>query len=247
MNIHRHIQLFLSLAAGLLALAFTMTLVIAQGPGQDDVIPDLPELRTEVLEYRWAHRASSPGRDLRAQGIEATADVRPPGSFDVVLLSEDFEWSDYRWSYDGLWHDVLGYLDIVASPYSRNHSPVYSMWYGQDGTGDYSTGATTFGMMTTTQVISIPTSAVSVTVSFWSWEETEQSGGPRCAPPPALCPYDFRGLFISGTVTTTWQMLWSTWFTPTVEQQWHQVVADISAYRGQAVNLVFYFHSLDNF
>jgi hypothetical protein len=249
MNARQHTRLLLGLAAGaLLALGLAVALATAQEPDQDGAPPEPPELRAELLEYRLERMASSArsrSGELGGQSVGATADVRPPGSFDVVLLSEDFEWTDYRWSYGGLWHDVLGYLDIPGHPYSRNRSPVYSMWYGQDGTGDYSTGARTRGILSTTQLISIPTSAVSVTVSFWSWEETEQSGPGGCSPPPALCVYDIRSLFISGTVSPTWQLLWSTRFTPTVERQWHQVVADISAYQGQAVHLLFLFDSMD--
>lgn len=245
MNIHKHIRLFLSLAAGvLLAVGLTVALATAQGPSQDGAPPEPPELHAEMLEYRLERPAPSAGSrsgELSTQSVGAAADVRPPGSFDVVLLSEDFEWGGVwggRWTYDGLWHPVLGYLDI-GHPYSRSHSLVYSMWYGQDGTGNYDTGARTVGSLTTaiTHAVNIPTSAVSVTVSFWSWEETETEGTPS--------KYDIRALAISGTVTTTWELLWSTYYTPTIEGQWHQVVADISGYRGQKVRLSFIFDSWD--
>jgi len=232
---------------GVAALALlAVTLVAAQGPGQDSTPPPAAELRAEALDLgRWTHQASSAGHDRRAQG-DAPADVRPPGAFDVVLFSEDLEWGG-RWTCGGLWHPVLGYLDI-SHPYARNHSAVMSMWYGQDATGNYDTGARTTGSMTTTQTTFIPASAVSVTVSFWSWEETEQTGSAdpgSCAPPPTLCNYDHRELYISGTVTATWTLLWSTRYTPTVEGEWHPVVADISAYQGQAVRLRFTFDSID--
>mgnify|MGYP000511424293 CR=1 FL=1 len=222
--------------SGIVSVALlALTLVVAQGPGPDNTFSTTAELRAEVLEH-----------DRRAQGTDAPGSVRPPGNFDVVLLSENLEWGQ-RWAYSGLWHRVLGYLDLSA-PYARNHSAVYSLWYGQDDTGNYDTGARTTGSMTTTQTILIPTTATSVTLSFWSWEETEQTGSAdpgSCPPPPALCKYDRRELYISGTITTTWELLWSTRYTPTVEGEWHQVIADISAYRGQAVRLRFTFDSVD--
>jgi hypothetical protein len=250
MNVQKHARWFPSLAAGaLLALGVVVVLVSAQEPGQDGAPVEPPALRAELLEYRLEHLAFPAGieaDELAAQGAGATADVRPPGSFDVALFGSDFEWA-IPWTVDGLWHPVLVYLDI-GHPYARNHSPICAMWYGQDGTGNYDTGARTTGSMTTTQPTAIPTSAVSVTVSFWSWEQTEQTGTDlpgSCLPPPLLCGYDRRELYISGTVTADWTLLWSTRDTPTVEGEWHQVVADISDYRGQAVRLRFTFDSGD--
>ncbi len=212
-------------------------------------ITDVALATNEIRDGGGEGLAGGSAAGLSGNSVQTSTDTRPPGSFDVVLLSEDFEWGGTwgdRWDYDGLWHPVLGYLDI-GTPYSRTHSIASSMWYGQDVTGNYDTGVHTVGSMTTTitHAVSIPTSAVSVTLSFWSWEETEQSGPGGCSPPPALCGFDRRELYISGTVTTTWELLWSTRFTPTVEGQWHQVVADISGYRGQAVRLRFTFDSID--
>jgi hypothetical protein len=122
---------------------------------------------------------------------------------------------------------------------------LYSAWYGDDNTGTYNTGGPNAGALTTRDSIEVPASAISVTVSFWSWEETEQSGPLGCSPPPALCDRDVRRLQISGTITPTWRTVWSTAFTPTVEREWHQVVADISGYRGQAVKLRFAFRTVN--
>jgi hypothetical protein len=247
MDLHRITRLFLSLAVGILLTTVIVILVRAQELKQDNPPVEPPELRTEMRGELLEHPGvsnSSPRDDASNQPARTTAGVRPPGNFDVILFGEDFEWGQ-RWSSSGLWHSVVGYLDI-SDPYSRNHSQIYSMWYGQNGTGDYDTGTRTTGSISTTQPIYIPNTGGSVSVSFWSWEQTEETGAGGCALPPELCNFDLRELYISGTLSTHWTQLWSTQSTSTVEGDWHQVVADISAYKGESVHLRFTFDSVDN-
>jgi hypothetical protein len=242
MNIHKQIRLLPGLAVGILLVLGMMVVLVAAQKADGNEVPLVPlAVHADLLDDGMEH----PPYPVALEGgaPEPLAGVRPPGSFDAILLADDFQWNR-GWSWSGLWYQTFDLLD-VGSNYSRTHSAVIGMRYGYDATGTYDDGSTNSGVLTNPHPIQLPFSALSVTVSFWSWEETEQSGGPRCGPPPAVCNWDVRRLEISGNISTSWEILWSTQSNPTVEGQWHQVVGDISAYRGQSVRLRFIFDTGD--
>ena len=183
------------------------------------------------------------GQFTRERAINASM----PITTDQTLFGEGFEYS-HAWVPSDLWH-LIPNIPGLAQPYYKTHSGSMAVWYGQESSGSYNIGITTTGPITVAQKIHIPITATDVTVSFWSWEETEQTGpdySDDCSP-TGPCEYDIRALYITGTITNTWKMLWSTEFTPTIEGAWHQVEADISSYAGQDVRIGFLFDSVDEF
>jgi hypothetical protein len=140
--------------------------------------------------------------------------------------TENFDGASPGWTATGLWHAVdTG----TANPYALAQSPTKSWWYGQDATGNYSTGATTSGALTS------PPIAISgsPTLTFYSWYETESSG----------TSYDQRWLQISvngGAFSFVQQ------FSGEVMDSWGQKSISLAAYNGSTVQLRFYFDSVDS-
>ena len=142
----------------------------------------------------------------------------------TVAFIDDQESGTAKWSSSsGLWHVVDG-----TSPYPNSHSTSHSWWYGQDATGNYSTGGTNSGEVVSS-TFSVPNGA---SLTFWSWEQTESSG----------TVYDTRKVYISTNNGSTWtQLFQSTDNTAT----WHPVTIDLASYAGMNAQLKFAFNSVD--
>lgn len=139
----------------------------------------------------------------------------------------DFESGMSDWSAGGLWHAVDN-----ADPYFEAHSGSHSLWYGQDGTGNYDTGSTNSGYLTS-PAIYLPQSS-SYWLRFASWYETETDG----------LLYDNRcvGVSVSGAPFEQFYCFQDD--TPSV---WRNSPAiDLSAYAGQVVRVQFYFDTRDD-
>ena len=150
---------------------------------------------------------------------EVTFTVDAPSGFFDDLENGTVKWQ----SSTGLWHVVNS-----SSNYPQSHSPTHSWWYGQDATGNYTTGTTNSGEIVTLP-FTVPTSAK---LTFWSWEQTESSS----------TYYDTRKVYISTNNGSTWtQVFQSTDNTAT----WHQVTVDLAAYAGMSAKLKFAFNTVD--
>jgi hypothetical protein len=157
-----------------------------------------------------------------------SSDVNAPWYYNI-------ESGTCNWTSSGLWHQV----DDGSSPYPNSHSTTHSWWYGQDGTGNYDTGAQNYGHLTTPS-ISIPASAPAPELSFWQWYQTEagRSG------------YDQRKIQISvngGPFQDLGTLSDSVVSTEDFEamQNWEPYTLDFSAYKGQTVQVRFYFDTID--
>ncbi len=140
-----------------------------------------------------------------------------------------FPWSDNMesgtalWDADGLWHLV----DDLTSPYPNSYSPTHSWWYGQDATGDYSTGFRNWGRLETPPIDL--TGETEAAFSFAEWFYTEGSN------------WDQRWIqYNAGSGWFDIQQLpddpMNTWIHRTI---------DLSPYCGQIIRLGFWFDTLN--
>ncbi|MFW9877903.1 MAG: GPI anchored serine-threonine rich family protein, partial [Candidatus Thorarchaeota archaeon] len=140
---------------------------------------------------------------------------------------DDFESGLSKWiSITGLWHLTD---DTKARPNSY-HSPVHSMWFGNESTGDYDTGMTEYG-----DLISIPfnlSDTEAAFVEFYHWRETEGSN------------YDISYLYIS-IDGNNWDLIYET--DDAYIPPWEKVSVDISSYIGNtSVQMRFTFDTIDD-
>ncbi|MFX1480317.1 MAG: Ser-Thr-rich GPI-anchored membrane family protein [Promethearchaeota archaeon] len=145
-----------------------------------------------------------------------------------IAFSDDFESGLSQWvSITGLWH-----LTDTSSawPYPC-HSPIHSMWFGQETTGNYDTGFREYGEM-----VSIPFSLVDfdiASVEFYHWREGE--GG---------------GIDVSFVDISTDGVNWYNIFITSYDYiaPWEHIILDISEYVGNpAVQLRFRFDTVDEY
>jgi len=152
-------------------------------------------------------------------------EVNPLPAGYISIFSDDFESGLSKWeSITGLWHltDNISH----SNPY---HSPTHSMWFGNESTGNYETGFTEMGNLT-----SVPIDLSSTTdtiLEFYHWKETENGS-----------PYDASRVYIS-TDNINWDMLYEHFMNIT---PWEKVSLDISKYDGNSsVQLRFFFDTGD--
>lgn len=80
---------------------------------------------------------------------------------------DDVEMGLNGWNATGLWHQV----EDGVSPYPNSYSPTHSWWYGDDNSGNYDTGNTNNGSLTSPPIVI--TNNVQAELSFRYWYETE--------------------------------------------------------------------------
>ncbi len=124
----------------------------------------------------------------------------------------------------GLWHQVP---DSQTPPGRTSPSPD-SWYYGLDSTLTYDTGARNTGDLIGPVYYNI---APGSSLTFLSWEQTENSPY-----------YDTRNVYISTDGGTTWAQIYNLFG---IENVWHQVTIDLSAYVGQNVRFKFTFDTVD--
>ena len=153
-----------------------------------------------------------------------------PTPVAVGFYNDGFEDGFDGWDWDGLWHPVSTNL---SSPYYTSYAEVaegdVSFWYGQNASGDYDTGDTNSGSLTSPVVVIGEHSKL----MFSSWEQTE---GTR----PGL---DKREIFISIDYGETWTPIWSSTKNPS---SYRTVVIDLSGYNGLPIQLQFKFDTVDD-
>ncbi|MBC7250101.1 MAG: pre-peptidase C-terminal domain-containing protein [Anaerolineae bacterium] len=140
--------------------------------------------------------------------------------------SDNMESGTNNWTATGLWHQV-----DANSPYPESHSGSHSWWYGQDATGDYDTGSANSGGLTSPSIY-IPSSGYYL--RFWYRYETETQ----------TQNWDQRWVQISvdgGPFDNVLQL------SDDPMNWWLQSPAiDLSGYAGHAIQVRFYFDSLDS-
>ena len=147
--------------------------------------------------------------------------------------------------YNPRWNLMLS----TTQPYGKAYDGTHAMWFGDPATGDYGgvgcDACPIFtGTLTYSGTIPIPNDTYAF-MSFASWERTEMSIPTlECYNLPT-CRFDARRVYISSTLNPTWQLKWSTDRDPTIENQWHTVVVDISEFRGQDIQIRFEFDTVD--
>ncbi len=143
------------------------------------------------------------------------------------IFYDDFESGLSQWvSITGLWH-LTDNSSAWLNPYN---SPIHSMWFGNESTGNYETGFQEFGSITSTS-INLMTIGVAF-LEFYHWREGEGHG------------YDISYVYISidGFI---WDLIYQT--DEYHIMPWEKVSIDISAYTGNpSVQIMFEFDTIDN-
>jgi len=145
----------------------------------------------------------------------------------VAPYADDMESGINDWAAAGLWHQV----DEYTSPYPQSHSWSHSWWYGQDGTGNYDTGAANSGDLTSPPIYIPDTGHY---LRFWYRYETEAQG----------TDWDQRWVQISvdnGAFSNILQL------SDDPMNWWLQSpVLGLSAYAGHIIQVRFHFDTIDS-
>jgi len=144
------------------------------------------------------------------------------------IFFDDFENGLDKWqNITGLWHMT----DNESSWPDPYHSPTHSMWFGNESTGNYATGAREMG-----DLISEPFSLINIyqaELEFYQWRMGEGMG------------YDVSYVYIS-TNGTNWDQIY--YDERPFVAPWERVVLNISKYCGYvSIQVRFFFDTLDSF
>ncbi|MFC2029734.1 hypothetical protein ACFLWA_03290 [Chloroflexota bacterium] len=150
----------------------------------------------------------------------------------ATLFFEDFEGRFGGWTSTGLWNpenegDTCG---AKVSPFPSADTGVY---YGRDGICHYDTGVPNIGEYAMTVDVDLTTYSHAA-LFFWSYEETECSGG---------CQFDKRYVDVSTNGGANWTTIWES---AGPEGVWYQAYANLWGYVGGPVRIRFRFDSIDN-
>jgi hypothetical protein len=143
---------------------------------------------------------------------------------------EDFEGSFSSWSATGLWHVE----DNSFSKYTLDYVPSDShyAWYGDNQTGNYDTGLTNAGNLTSGFLNFSPFIGNQIYLSFWSWADTETNLG-----------FDLKQVFISTDAGSTWIKLLDLQANPT----WMYIALNLTDYLfASSAQIRFSFNTVDN-
>jgi hypothetical protein len=153
-----------------------------------------------------------------------------PTPVAVGFYNDGFEDGFDGWDWNGLWHPAS---NNPASPYYTSYAEVaegdVSFWYGQNASGDYDTGDTNSGSLTSPVVVIGDYSML----MFSSWEQTEGTS-------PGL---DTRKVHISIDYGETWTPIWSSTENPS---SYRTVTVNLGGYKGLPVQLRFEFDTVDD-
>ncbi|MEM9488550.1 MAG: hypothetical protein AAGC55_05370, partial [Myxococcota bacterium] len=143
-------------------------------------------------------------------------------------LSDDFEGGAGAWTLSGLWHPVTD--TSCASPGASSGST--ALYYGQDSTCNYNTGAVTTGSATSPTIAGLTSSS---TLSFQYLRQVEDFSGDYDRTTVEVCP--------SGGSCTA---VWSKNASDASANAWTDSGAiDLSAFAGQSAQIRFTFDSRD--
>jgi len=157
------------------------------------------------------------------------ADIPPT---PIPALVDDMESGGDKWNATGLWHIV----DTATNPFGEAVSGTHSWWYGQDGTGDYDTGATTTGRLES-RPFPLP---LGTELWFMTWEEVEPTFGAPSG------PFDLRRAWISTDAGSTWDPIPLYDSNVATTSGWSLVTVDVSSYSSPNAMIAFEFDSVDN-
>jgi hypothetical protein len=121
-------------------------------------------------------------------------------------------------------------LSPAQRPFISSSPEVF--WYGQDGTNNYDTGSANSGYI----IFGPYTAQTGYGFYFWSWEQTEDFLFPGSV--------DTRKIYISADSGATWTFSREIYG---IENEWHRVLTDISAYAGQSILIKAEFNTIDKF
>jgi len=208
-------------------------LLLNNVPVHSTTIPSLPSGTNTTINYLWtpteyeaynftAYVPPVPGETYRSNNY-ATEILYILGP----IFTDDFESGLSQWvSITGLWH-LTDNSSAWQNPY---HSPIHSMWFGNESTGNYETGFRERGNLTSTS-INLMTIGVAF-LEFYHWREGE--GG----------SYDISYVYIS-IDGIFWDLIYQT--DETYIPPWEKVTIDISAYTGNpSVQIMFQFDTIDD-
>ncbi len=137
----------------------------------------------------------------------------------------EFEADTSGWEADGMWHVVDD-----SSPYPNSHSGTHSWWYGQDATGDYDTGASNSGSLTSPPIY-IPDTGYYLRFNYWYETETQGTDYDRRCVQVSSDNAPFVELYCLSDDGTGW---------------WHSSPAiDLSDFAGQIIRIQFNFDTVD--
>lgn len=162
---------------------------------------------------------------LSADPIACTA----PGYITGTILFDDFEGGYGNWTMTGLWNpeneaDTCG---AMVDPFPSSSNGAY---YGVEGQCTYNNGSANSGELTLNSAVTLP--AGPVTLSFWSFEQTE----------PALA-FDKCYVDVSTDGGASWKLEWDS---PGPENVWHEASVDLSAYAGSGALFRYRFDTVDS-
>ncbi len=160
--------------------------------------------------------------------------VHLPTAIAVTYFEDDIEPNPVLgWTNTSLWHLRNDTTTACGSPSS--HSPNQSWWFGSESTCTYENGASrSFGNLTT-PTIDLTATTPPITLTFWSWFETEPGA------------WDKMWVNISDDS-------WATWDTPLQIQDplhqmevWTEFEVNLSAHAGSSIEIMFSFDTGDEF
>jgi thermitase len=141
----------------------------------------------------------------------------------ISSLLSDFEGSLSDWTWDGLWQPIND-----SQAYGEVYSPVHSMYYGQNETGNYNNGSANKGTLMTPWYALGPDV---ISLNFWSWYETEELEH----------LWDLKDVYL-----VTSEDIWiPIGYVSGEMNTWVQFFFDISTYAGQIVRFAFVFDTID--
>ncbi len=196
-------------------------------------IPNLPSGANTTINYLWTP-IEYDIYNFTAQVVPVSGETYLTNNFDTEILYilgpifyDDFESGLSKWvSITGLWH-LTGTSSAWSNPY---HSPIHSMWFGNESTGNYDTGFQEVGDLTST---TIDLTNIDVAfLEFYHWREGEGSS------------WDVSSVYIS-IDGLNWDLIYQT--SESYIVPWEKVSVDISAYTGNpSVQLRFNFDTIDS-
>ncbi|MHA1411999.1 MAG: CARDB domain-containing protein [Promethearchaeota archaeon] len=143
-----------------------------------------------------------------------------------VLFYDDFENDLSKWdAITGLWH-LTNNSSSWPNPY---HSPIHSMWFGNESTGTFNTGERAIGNLTSIQ-IDLTRTHVAI-LEFYHWREGEGS------------IFDVSNIYVS-VDDVSWDLIYSN--SENYVAPWEKVTIDLQEYIGNSsVRIRFNFDTKD--
>ena len=146
------------------------------------------------------------------------------------VLSENFDSGSSGWTTTGLWH-LVNNTNCASPGYT---SATGAMYYGQDNSCDYDTGATTAGNLISPEITCVTASSELTFQYFREIEETEFDA------------YETVSVAASIVGQSGWTTLWSRTSLDASEGSWTSSGAlSLAAFAGETIELRFRFDSVD--